>query len=385
MADRVARPRVLCVDDEPNVLDGLALHLRRRYDPITATSGAAGLDALERDPSIAVILTDMRMPGMDGAAFLGRARRIVPDAVRILLTGQADLHSAIAAVNDGQIFRFLQKPCPPTDLMAAVDAAAELYRLVTTERVLLEQTLHGSIKTLIDVLALANPVAFGRANRLKQLATDLAVELGLTERWQLEVAAMLSPLGTISLEPGTIDKLHHGHTLSDAEEKAVARVHTVTDHLLANIPRLEAVRAILLARGRSWRQQSTAPDAAERFGQVLRVATDFDDLEVGGSTPALALSTMRGRERYDPAVLDALHAIRGGDDLEDVRELPLAGLRAGMVLAEDVKLTSGTLLVVRGYEVTAGFLERTRHFRPGTVREPLRVIVRRNNKDPVMA
>src|SRR6478752_5272887 len=111
--ENTSRPRVLCVDDEPNVLEGLALHLHRRYEVTRATSGAAGLEALAKDPAIAVVVSDMRMPGMDGAQFLSRVRATKTDVVRLLLTGHADMTSAIAAVNDGQIFRFLTKPCPP--------------------------------------------------------------------------------------------------------------------------------------------------------------------------------------------------------------------------------------------------------------------------------
>src|SRR5437868_1164007 len=143
------RPKILCVDDEPNILAGLALHLERRYEVATATSGAAGLEYLERDGSTAVVLSDMRMPEMDGAAFLSQVRQLRPDSVRLLLTGQTDIAAAIAAINQGQIFRFLSKPCPPDILMDAVKAAVEQHRLVTSERVLLEQTLRGSIKTLM--------------------------------------------------------------------------------------------------------------------------------------------------------------------------------------------------------------------------------------------
>src|SRR5882672_2539455 len=176
------RVRVLCVDDEPNVLEGLSLHLRRRFEVATATSGNAALELLKRDGSTAVVLSDMRMPGMDGATFLSFARQLVPDAVRILLTGQTELSTAVSAVNDGQIFRFLTKPCAPATLLSAVDAAVEFNRLMVSERVLLNQTLHGSIKALTEVLALTNPTAFGRATRVKQHVTALADKLALQER-----------------------------------------------------------------------------------------------------------------------------------------------------------------------------------------------------------
>ena len=100
-------PRVLCVDDEPNVLEGLRDGLSRSFDVHTAESGADALALLERHPDgFAVIISDMRMPVMSGSAFLSQARRISPNAVRLLLTGYSDVDAAIRAVNDGQLFRF---------------------------------------------------------------------------------------------------------------------------------------------------------------------------------------------------------------------------------------------------------------------------------------
>ncbi|HYU15650.1 MAG TPA: response regulator, partial [Candidatus Acidoferrum sp.] len=128
------RPRILCVDDEPNVLEGLSLHLRRRHEVWTATSGADALALLARDGPPEVIISDMRMPGMDGAVFLSKARQLYPETVRLLLTGQTDLMSAVSAVNQGQIFRFLSKPCPAPFMVQAVTAAVEQHRLIQAER-----------------------------------------------------------------------------------------------------------------------------------------------------------------------------------------------------------------------------------------------------------
>ena len=371
------RIRILCVDDEPQVLEGLCLHLRRRYDVVTATSGAKALELLQGDPAIAVVMSDMRMPGMDGAAFLHRAFELAPDATRLLLTGEADLNSAIAAVNEGRIFRFLSKPCPPPALLAAIATAAEQHRLVTSERVLLQQTLHGSIKALTGVLALTNPASFGRATRLKELVSELAGKLGLREPWQLEVAAMLSQLGFITLPPETAEKVFYGHDLTEPEQKMVEKTSAITEELLANIPRLEGVREILATYGKPFRKPAAAPVELERSAQVLCVAIDFDLLETQGSSAAFAVETLRGRvDRYDPEVIAALAALRGAGVAREVRELPLSAIQVGMVFAEDVKMASGMLLVARGYEVTAGFLARARNFSKGTVKEPLRVIAR---------
>jgi response regulator RpfG family c-di-GMP phosphodiesterase len=251
-----SRPRVLCVDDEPNVLDGLTLHLRRVYDVVTAAGGAAALDLIRAQGAPAVVVSDMRMPGMDGNALLGAVRRIAPDTVRLLLTGRADLDSAIAAINDGQVFRFLTKPCAPPELLAAVGAAADQHRLITAERVLLEQTLHGSIAALVDVLSLTSPVSFGRATRIRQLAGDLADRLGMPDRWQIEVAAMLSQLGCVTLPRDVAEKVYHGRFLTPDEQAMVAGLPAVTERLLAHIPRLEDVRAILTQHQRPLRRRN---------------------------------------------------------------------------------------------------------------------------------
>lgn len=376
------RVRVLCVDDEPNVLEGISLHLRRRYDVVTAPNGQAALELLQADRGIAVIMSDMRMPGMDGAQFLAAARKVRPEVVRMLLTGQTDMQAAISAVNDGQIFRFLTKPCPPASLLAAVDAAAEQHRLLTLEKVLLEQTLHGSIKILTDVLSLTNPVSFGRANRLKARVSEIAPSVGLTDTWQLEVAAMLSQLGVITLPHDVAEKVHRGQPLAEAEQKMVDRMPEMTEQLLANVPRLEGVRAILARYLKQHRAgEPLSDDPAKRTielsSRILRVALDFDVLETQGSAPMRALDTLRGRtDRYDAQILEALAPFCAkAATSQQLRELPVAALRVGMVFAEDVKFSTGALLAARGYEVTSSFLERARNFRAGSVKEPIRVIV----------
>jgi response regulator RpfG family c-di-GMP phosphodiesterase len=377
-----ARPRVVCVDDEPHVAAGLALHLRRRYEVEIATSGQQGLELLNREPEAAVVISDMRMPQMNGAEFLERALAAHPNTTRILLTGYAEVDAAIRAVNQGQVFRFLVKPCPPPELLKTVEAAAQHHQLVTVERDLLERTLHGSVKMLCEVLAISNPVGFGRASRVKQHVSRLLDELGEKERWQVEVAAMLSQLGSITLPDETAEKLYYGAALTPEEQRMVERAPDVTEQLLGHIPRLEVVRAILAAREQGFRSHGGAELSAEervvrRGGQLLKVATDFDALEALGVVGTQALDTMKGRpDQYDPEVLLAMQRACGSASEGSIREVSLAALKPGMVFASDVKMMTGTLFVARGYEVTESFLGRVRNFRPGSVKEPLRVLIR---------
>jgi len=175
-----AIPSILCVDDEPRVVDGLALHLRKDYRVLIANSGQSALQLLKEQGAPAVVVSDMRMPGMDGAVLLKQIKNLYPDTTRILLTGEPGRDAAISAVNEAQIFRFLTKPCPPDQLRAAIDAAVSQHRLLSAERVLLQETLVGCIRTLVDILALTHPAAFGRTTRVTRLAMQLATAIGLS-------------------------------------------------------------------------------------------------------------------------------------------------------------------------------------------------------------
>ena len=134
-------PRVLLVDDEPAVLAGLRRQLRTEFDIRTAGSAAAGLELMASDGPFDVVVSDMRMPDMDGAAFLSRVRTIAPGATRVMLTGQASADTAMAAVNEGQIFRFLAKPCPAQAMRQCLRDAVSQHHRAAAERKLIDQSL----------------------------------------------------------------------------------------------------------------------------------------------------------------------------------------------------------------------------------------------------
>jgi response regulator RpfG family c-di-GMP phosphodiesterase len=366
--------RVLCVDDEPHVLEGLRDSLRRSFDVHVSASGAEALAMLEQDPDgYAVVISDMRMPGMSGAAFLAQARRVAPNAVRLLLTGHADLDTAIAAVNDGQLFRFLTKPCPREELLRACAAALGQHRLLVAERVLVEQTLRGSISALVDVLALTNPAAFGRSMRLRSGVQVLAGRLGTSDAWEVEIAAMLLQLGAVTLPDATVERLYAGAVLSEEEQLMVAVVPAATQRIIGHVPRLEGVQQILEDVARPFRCDGRPPSLGAR---MLRIVADYDELESRGTSRPAALATMRARDGvYDPRLLDAYALSRGAyEPVDEVVEVSLADVRPGMTLVDDVRHRNGSLLIARGYTVTAALIDRLDHLPRGDVREPLRVI-----------
>jgi response regulator RpfG family c-di-GMP phosphodiesterase len=362
------RPRIMIVDDEALVLEGLQRQLWTHFEVTVATEPKEAMKLVVSKGPYAVVVSDLRMPGMDGVALLYCVRKLSPDTVRVLLTGNADVEAAIAAVNEGNIFRFLTKPCPTWMLIRALEASVEQHRLITTERVLLEQTLRGSLKTLTEILALVNPVTFGRAIRARKLINELATLERISDPWQAEIAAMLAQIGWVTLPTETTRKLYHGAALSTSEQVLVDNLPTLTEQLLANIPRLEPVREILHYQDKHYDGQGppdneTCGDAIPWGARALKAVLDFDVLESQGYSAEVALDTMRLRTGwYDPAMLQALEKLRGEKPREStVVKLPLHAVQSGMVFAQDVEICSGLLLIARGQEVTPSLVERIKN------------------------
>jgi response regulator RpfG family c-di-GMP phosphodiesterase len=359
------RPRVLCVDDERMVTASIERVLRRSFEVVCAQSAAAGLACIEQGPPFAVVISDFQMPGMDGAAFLKQVRRVAPDATRVLLTGRSDLTTAVAAINQGQIYRFMAKPPAPDMLLAVVTAASEQHRLAAAERELLEQTLHGSVKALMSLLALAQPAALGRTSRVKRHVTALAEQLDIPERWSIEIAALLSQVGCVTLPAATMEKFISGEELSDAEAILVDRLPSLAETLIAGIPRLDEVRAILRYQdtcfdGQGAPDAGVAGDAIPLGARVLKVVLDLDLMEMQGMATDAALALMEERSGwYDPVVLDAGHALWDRAlPAERSRQILLPEAQVGMIFADNVISPDGLLRAARGQDVTPALLDR---------------------------
>lgn len=373
---RAPLPRLLVVDDEPYILESLQDALRRHYHVTTAVRASDALEHLREDPGrFAAVISDMRMPGMSGAELLSEARRIAPDTSRVLLTGHADVETAISAVNTGHVFRFLTKPCPAEELLATCRDAVERNRLRTAERQLLDETLTGSVKALSDVLALAAPAAFGRSASVRKHVTRLAEAIGMEDPWEVEVAALLVHLGAVTLPAETAEKLYHGSSLSPGEQRMVERVPELTRRILEHIPRLEGVVTILDSYRRDYGRTS-AEGPPPLGARVLRLAVDFDALEAHGTDPSVVIAAMQGRERvYDPELMRTFATlVCDAHDLRRVKQIPLLGLRAGMMLADDVRGSNGSLLIARGHTATEQLVTRLWNLSAKAVREPLLVI-----------
>jgi response regulator RpfG family c-di-GMP phosphodiesterase len=359
---------ILLVDDEIAILDGLRRQLRKRFTVHTANSGAEALELL-KSVQVAVVVSDMRMPQMDGATFLSRVRQLYPNVVRILLTGQSDTQSAITAVNEGQIYRFLTKPCPPEVLLEELGSAVELNRLVTAEKELMATTLRRTVEALMSTLSLAQPAAFGRAVRITRVVTELAEALEVEEPWELEVTAMLSHLGAVTLPPNVLAKLDNGRPLDEDEATMAARVPKVSRDLLATIPRLESVADAVGWHPARYDGRGSGPgvpsgDELPLAARILRVAADF---EAGRSQRPSVQATISALQAdagaYDPRVLEALVRCH---DVSDVPGLPqdieVHALEPGMVIFDDVYTSDDVLLISRGTVVTDSLMLRLENY-----------------------
>ncbi|MBI3602998.1 MAG: response regulator [Nitrospirae bacterium] len=373
---------ILCVDDDPNILDAYQRQLRKQFRIETALGGERGLAAVAERGPFAVVVSDLRMPDMDGIRFLGKVRDLAPDTVRMMLTGNADVQAAIEAVNVGHIFRFLTKPCPPEFFAGALTAGLAQYRLVTAEKELLEQTLSGSIKVLSDVLALVNPEAFGRSARVTRYVGEIAVQMNVPDLWCVKTAAMLSQVGCIILPEPALTKLYRGQTLT-AEESQLFNQHPfVASDLLGSIPRMEPVAKIIKYQEKRFDGSGVPRDACQGEAipigaRILKVALDFDALEAADTPKDVAFERLKQRAGwYDPAVLQALKIAFAREIKHETLSVKVSEFAPGMILAQDVENQSGLLLLAKGQEVTQPLMMRLQNFSNAFgVQEPIAVLV----------
>ncbi len=380
--------KILCVDDEPNILSGYQRSLRKQFEIETALGGAEALAKIEENGPYAVLVTDMRMPGMDGIQFLQEAQRVTPDSVRIMLTGNADQQTAAGAVNEGRIFRFLNKPCSPEDLGHALAAGLEQYRLVTAEKELLEKTLGGTIRMLMEILATVDPDLFGRAQALRQRMRTLSGALQAAgavapgDLWPLELAALLARVGTVTVPAFIVNKAREGRALSEAEMRMWQRVPETGYTLLRNIPRLKPVAQIVRFQHKHF-DGGGVPDAPA-FGELiplgarmLKVLLDLAEIEAGHVSREAAFALMqRQAKRYDPQVLAAarLSLIQAEPPPSEVPSvaIPFRSLAPGHVLVEDIQTVEGKSLLAAGRQITAVLMERLHNYAAiVAIKEPL--------------
>ncbi|MBM2621344.1 response regulator [Actinoplanes sp. LDG1-06] len=352
---------MLLVDDESAILETLSLQLRRDHKVLVAGSGAEALRLLASSGPVAAVISDLRMPEMDGVELLRRVQLEYPDTTRVLHTAQSDLSAAIAAINDGGVYRYLSKPVTTDELRTTVQSAVEMHGRSTADRQLLDKTLKASLHALFGCLELASPLAFARAGRIRTLVSELCHEMQLDSLWEIEVAAMASQLGAVTLPPSVLVKLDKGLPCTDEEQAMVDAMPGVAVQLLKTIPMLEDV--IEIVRGLSLNPPPHPSPLVEAAIAVVRTAIDFETLESRGLEVESAITVLECRDHSALLVLAALRQVKGCVQVkEKVRGLRVVDLEVGMRVAEDIVAANGLVLIGRGMVVTDLLLDRLTNF-----------------------
>ena len=355
--------RILLVDDDSNVLDGYRRSLSREFLLETALGPEQAVPLIEKNGPYAVIVSDMRMPGMNGIELLSSVKTSSPDTIRVILTGNADLETAINAINEGSIFRFLIKPCAREVMAKTLTAALMQYRLVTAEKDLLEQTLRGSIHVLTEVLSLVNPAAFGRAERARRYIRHVVKAMKLGNPWQYEVAAMLSQLGCVTLAPQTIEAVYKGETLTPNEQAQYAAHPSVAYDLLSKIPRLEPI-AWMIEHQNGPVPTEGGPEKADirRGAEILRLILAYEDsIHKGASRSETVHRLARVNPNFSPAFFEALVSLDPHAEEEQVKQCRVEELAPGMIIQQEIRGVDGSLIISQGQEVTSTVISKLKN------------------------
>lgn len=380
------KDKILFVDDDPNLLAAFQRTLRGQFVFDTAIGATAALDKIKAEGPYALVLADMNMPGMKGVELLEKIQEICPDTVRMMLTGNADQKTAMDAVNRGQVYRFLTKPCPPETLIPALENGLKHAAMLRMEKELLEGTLTGSIKLLSEVLGMAAPDALGRGQRLRDSMRGFARFMAATPLWELEVAALLSSIGCASLPPRLLEKLTSGEDHTMAEEKLIRSLPQIGHDLLVGIPRLEGVARIILFQqkafdGTGYPAIKCAGEQLPLGARMLKILCDRMTLETEGVVKQRALQTMESRTgQYDPRLLTLCFACfqdfmaNSVSSSVPVRSVYIKELLEGQVVVSNITTAEGLVLVGAGNQLTPTILQRLRNYDMlGEVKQPVLV------------
>ena len=396
------RPVILCVDDEPSILSALRRLFRAHgFTVVAAESGQAGLDLLETEP-IDLVISDMRMPHMDGVVFLEHVRQRKPDILRLLLTGYADIASITGAINRGEIYRYIAKPWDDTDIILTVQDALDRSSLLLEKKRLealvtaqneelkivnaslevkvqartvelkqandrLKSNFLTSIKMFTALIELRDNRLAGHSRRVADTARRLAHALAMDNRQVQEVfvAGLLHAIGMVGFDDELLQTPVSAMTPRQLE---VFRKHPArAEQLLMPLAELKSTVEIIAAQlerfdGSGYPQGIPGKHIA-LGARILAVASDYDSLQLGlleprqlGHQEALDLIRQRSGLRYDPAVVTAfldIYRDLAQDDLPvttaTTRTLASRELAVGMVLARDMTSPTGLLLLTAGH------------------------------------
>jgi CheY-like chemotaxis protein len=332
----------------------------------TALGGELALKLVAENGPYAVVISDMRMPGMDGIQLLSKIKALSPDTIRVMLTGNTEVDTAINAINEGSIFRFLTKPCSKEIMAKTLTSALLQYGLVTAEKQLLEQTLSGSIQVLTEVLSLVNPAAFSRAERARRYIHHIVTAMKLGNPWQYEVAAMMSQLGCVTLPPETIDAVYGGEKLLPNEQAQYDAHPRVAYDLLSKIPRLEPIAWMIEHQNQPIPEAGpgdSQPVDIRQGSEILRLTLAYEKLIHKGTSRTDAVYTLSRQNRdFSPDFFSALVTLDPNAEEGEIRKCRIEDLAPSMIIQQEVRTPDGVLLVSKGQEVTSPLVLKLKNF-----------------------
>lgn len=401
-------PLVLCVDDEPNILKSMERLLSTEpYQLVTASSGQQALELMSQ-MTVDVVISDMRMPHMSGSELVARIATHYPDTVRMVLTGYADLQSAITAVNDGAIHRYLQKPWQNEDLKVTIREALEKLQLQRKNKLMqrqlsllnkqlqevnqqleqkvnqrtaqLRQSLrqlhdeHNAMyKVLYNVVSIAPDFDGGVAQNVSEVCRDLAVRLGLEKQQvdEITLAGLLFEIGLLGIPSALYQKPFH--KLSPAERQQFYRHPQQAQLMLLPAPHLHRVSDIILHQYERYNgggvPHNLVADAIPIGARILTIARDYWGFQLGRVgkeelSPAKALQQIKLQQgtTYDPLIVRelakvSLHDVMAFNDHTD-HKLKIEDLQAGMVLQRALYNTKKILILPEGHVFTSATITR---------------------------
>ena len=433
------RPVVLLVDDEENILKALTRSLKRLpVDIVTAASGVEALQLMD-NTGVDLIISDMRMPEMDGAEFLSQVTERAPQTIRFLLTGHSDVKDVVRAVNEGKIHHYLTKPWDDTALRSLVEETLgarslklhnqqlndelsarnqelqELNRSLEqrvrdrTEELMLNARLirhafsdlqksYGHVLRLASSLAaLRDPGAAAAGDMRSTLAESLAEALDLSAQDVREIrdAALLSEIGNIALPDELLKKPFNEYDGGDM--RFYAQVPVVAEASLMGIPGMKNTSAMLRSQFERY-DGSGYPDhlAGNNIpvgARIIALVRDYTDLIRGRFTgePVSAQAARtelinQSSSRYDPVLVNIFCERCSAFNADELaaNEIRIAAdeLQQGMVLAQDLYSERGVILLTRGHELSDELINKLRHLELWSGRE-LEVLVEREPTNAV--
>jgi len=407
MSDEQIRPTVLFVDDEENILKALQrLTMDEEFDTEIASSGDAGLQKLATLSNVALIVSDQRMPGMNGADFLQQSQQLAPDAIRMLLTGYSDISAAADAINKGGASRYLNKPWNDDDLLETLKAAVETWRLLHENRRLqaivqaqneemkqwnenlknrvlqqttairkkaddlnealiqLKQNYSGIINAFSGLVELRGQKAQQHARNVMELAVAAAREYGLMpeELETIRTAALLHDIGEIGMPDNVLEKSQDYMT---QDELRVYSQHPVRGQMaIDSIAELRPA-GVLIRHHHEYFNGTGFPDHLKEDqipigARILAYADQLDRaVASGGDTAEQALARIElglsikldpGLQRVFRKIARYAYFTMPEIDPNATVELELKPeeLRPGMILTKDLISGTGMMLLNKG-------------------------------------